>query len=49
MIENIPEVVVVGDLEFLFLGMAIAGGFPKVARRILNKRYGGAVEDEDKR
>ncbi|SEL16846.1 hypothetical protein SAMN04488691_103152 [Haloferax larsenii] len=41
----IPEVIVVGDIELLFLGMAVAAGMPRVARRILEQRYGSSDED----
>ena len=40
---NLPEVIIVGDVEFLFLGMAIAAGMPKLARRILESRYGPSL------
>lgn len=39
MLEHIPEVVVVGDIEMLFFGMAIAAGMPEMARRALRRRY----------
>ena len=39
MIEQLPEVVVVGDIEMLFVGMALALGAPKMARKALNRRY----------
>lgn len=48
MIEYIPEVVVVGDVEMLFLGAAVALGMPKAARRIVNRRYGSESEDGEK-
>ncbi|QRV15007.1 hypothetical protein JMJ58_19185 [Haloterrigena salifodinae] len=41
---NIPEIIVVGDIEMLFLGMALAAGMPRMARRILARRYG--TDDE---
>jgi hypothetical protein len=44
MIESLPEVIVIGDIEMLFLGAAVALGMPKAARRILHGRYG--TEDE---
>jgi hypothetical protein len=31
----IPEVVVLGDLELFFLGMAFALGWPSASRRVL--------------
>lgn len=40
MIEHLPEVIIVGDIEMLFLGAAMALGFPKATRSILNRRYG---------
>ena len=47
---NIPEVIIVGDIEFLFIGMAIAAGMPKLARRAVESRYGpssdGNADDE---
>lgn len=39
MIENLPEVVVIGDIELFFFGAALALGFPKLTRRVLNRRY----------
>lgn len=47
MIEYLPEVVVVGDIEMLFLGAAGALGMPKVARRVLNRRYGTKTERDE--
>ena len=44
MIEQLPDVIVVGDIEMLFLGMALALGAPKMARRALDARYS---EDEE--
>lgn len=44
-LQYIPEVIVVGDIEMLFLGAAGALGMPKMTRKILNKRY-GTVEDD---
>jgi len=37
---NLPEVIIVGDLEMIFLGMAFAAGAPRMARRALERRYG---------
>lgn len=37
---NLPEVIIVGDLEMLFLGMALALGMPSLARRSVARRYG---------
>lgn len=48
MIEYLPEVIVVGDVEMLFLGAAGALGMPKVARRILNRRYGTEDTNDEK-
>jgi membrane protease subunit (stomatin/prohibitin family) len=44
---NIPELIVVGDIEFLFLGMALAAGMPRLARRILESRYGPSLAGND--
>jgi hypothetical protein len=47
MFEYIPEVVVVGNVEMLFLGAAIALGMPKAARRIVRRRYGGGSGSDE--
>lgn len=44
-VNAVPEVVVVGNVEFLFLGMAFALGSEKTARRILRRRYGSDNAD----
>jgi hypothetical protein len=36
----LPEIIVVGDVEWLFIGMGIALGMPGAARRALNKYRG---------
>jgi hypothetical protein len=36
----IPEVVVIGDVEFIFIGLALGAGMPKAARRIVSRKYG---------
>lgn len=46
LLKHVPEVIVVGNTEFLFLGAAAALGMPRVARRILKRRYGLAGEEE---
>jgi hypothetical protein len=48
MIESLPEVIVIGDIEMLFLGAAVALGMPKAARRIVNRRYGSEDERGEK-
>lgn len=40
LLDLIPEVVVIGDLEYLFIGAATALGFPKLATYALEQRYG---------
>lgn len=45
---TIPEIIVVGNVEFLFAGAAFALGFPRMARRILKNRYPGVSEDDEK-
>ena len=40
---NLPEVILIGDLELLFLGLALGAGAPKAARRILRRRYGAGA------
>lgn len=47
MIENLPEVIVFGDLELLFVGLALGAGMPRVARRILERRYSTDPGAED--
>lgn len=42
-----PEIIIVGNVEFLFAGMALALGMPKMARRILSGRYGGGEKATD--
>jgi hypothetical protein len=43
----IPEVVVVGDFELLFVGLALGAGMPKAARKIVARKYGvGSSESE---
>ena len=47
----IPEVILVGDVELLFLGLAIGVGMPKAARKIVESRYGvvsGGNEGEER-
>lgn len=45
-LSQLPDVIVVGDIEMLFLGMALAVGAPRMARRALNRRYGTDDADE---
>lgn len=46
MIE-LPQIIVIGDLELLFLGLALGAGAPKAARKILARRYSpDSAEDE---
>lgn len=47
MIENLPEDIVIGDLELLFLGLALGAGAPRIARRILARSYGSDAEPSD--
>ncbi len=48
MIENIPEVIVVGDIELFFAGVAVAVGAPKFARKLLVSKYGKKVMNKVK-
>lgn len=44
LLTNLPDVIVIGDIEMLFLGAAAALGMPKMARKILERRYGASSE-----
>lgn len=44
---TLPEVIVAGDIELLFLGMAVALGAPRLARRALEARYGTGCDTEE--
>lgn len=37
--DGLSEVIVIGGIEQLFLGMAFGDGAPKATRKILNRRY----------
>lgn len=48
MFENLPEVIIVGDIELFFIGVVTALGAPKFATKLAAKRYGDeAVENID--
>jgi len=47
MLDQLPEVIVVGDIEMLFLGASLALGAPKMARKALNRRYSSERNDTD--
>ncbi|UBF22188.1 hypothetical protein HRTV-2_gp40 [Halorubrum virus HRTV-2] len=50
MIEQIlsylPEVIVVGNIEMLFVGAAAALGFPRLATRLLESRVGADLDGD---
>lgn len=37
---NLPEIIVIGDFELLFVGLALGAGMPKAARKIVARKYG---------
>ena len=40
LLNHIPEVIVVGNIEFAIAGAAVGLGFPKIAAKIVEKRTG---------
>ena len=47
MLEHLPEVIVVGNVEMLLAGIAFGAGFPKLGMRIVHTARGRRVPDED--
>lgn len=46
LLNYVPEVVVVGDIEFAVIGAAMALGFPKLAIKLLEKRTGTDLDGD---
>lgn len=44
---TLPEILIVGDAELLFLGLAIGAGAPEVTRRIPERRYGVETDESE--
>lgn len=44
---TLPEIFIVGDVELLFLGLAIGAGAPAVTRRIPERRYGFETDENE--
>jgi len=40
LLNYVPEVIVVGNIEFAIAGAAVGLGFPKIAAKIVEKRTG---------
>ena len=40
LLKYVPEVIVVGNIEFAIAGAAVGLGFPKIAAKIVEKRTG---------
>lgn len=47
LLDQIPEVVVVGSAEMFFLGAAFALGSPRLAKRVIRRRYRGSDNEDD--
>ena len=46
MFENIPEIIIVGDIELFIIGAALALGAPKFATKLAAKKYGDEAAEQ---